>query len=73
MTSEFTFTKRRFKNREVYTVKSAFGGSGEIENMGNGFRLVFGTLVGSNRYTKEEAASEATRCAREALASIRVI
>jgi len=72
MTTEYTLTKRRFKYRDVYMVRAADGARGEIEDMGNGFRLVFGGLVGSKRYSQDEAANEALRCHREAARCIRV-
>ena len=71
MTNEYTITKRRFKRRDVYVVKAADGASGEIEDMGNGYRSVFGGLVGTKLRPLEEAVAEVLRCSREARARIR--
>jgi len=73
MTEEYTMTKRRFKYRDVYIVKAADGAKGEIEDMGNGYRSVFGQLVGRKIRPLDEAVAEVLRCSREAKASIVVV
>jgi hypothetical protein len=70
MTIEYTMTKRRFKNRAVYVVKASDGAKGEIEDMGNGYRSVFGRLVGTKIRPLDEAVAEVLRCSREAGARI---
>jgi hypothetical protein len=70
MTTEYTLTKRRFKYRDIYVVKAADGAKGEIEDMGNGYRSVFGSMVGSKLRPLDEAVAEVLRCSREARARI---
>jgi hypothetical protein len=73
MTCEYTMTKRRFKHRDVYIVKAADGAKGEIEDMGDGYRSVFGRFVGGTIRPLDEAVAEVLRCSREARARLIIV